>query len=285
MKTWVGGASGLSKSSRQRRSTPARSSPRTWTETGTSTCSPPPAPTTRLPGTRIWTGRGASGRSTAALLFLWRSFGTYTGLSDQTVQKATIVLFAAVVIAPCVALILKPGAEASNGRADMRRIAFSLLGLLYVWFLLSFILELRLLDDGSGTTRLGLQLTVVLLLSVKLGDSCAFFVGRSIGSMPMTWVSPRKTWEGAAASVSGAVAVCVLLGWAVFKFPLLPMVVFGLLTNVAGQIGDLVESLFKRRSGLKDSGVFFREIGGFLDLLDSLILAGPVGYLLAGLVL
>ena len=76
-----------------------------------------------------------------------------------------------------------------------------------------------------------------------------------------------------------------MLGWAIFKFPLLPMIVFGLLTNVAGQIGDLVESLFKRRAGLKDSGVFFREIGGFLDLMDSLLLAGPVGYLLAGLVL
>ena len=222
--------------------------------------------------------------TSATLLFAWRTFGGFTGLSDAMVQRATIVLFAGVVVTPWVVLIVRPGVGNSDARAETRRIASTLFGLLYVWFLLSFTLEIRLLEDPE-MARFGLKLAIVLLLSVKLGDSAAYFVGRSIGSMPMTWVSPKKTWEGAAASVAGAVAVCVLLGWAVFGFGLLAMILFGLLTNVAGQIGDLVESLFKRRSGLKDSGVFFREIGGFLDLCDSILLAGPVGYLLAPLVL
>ena len=62
------------------------------------------------------------------------------------------------------------------------------------------------------------------------------------------------------------------------------IMLFGIVTNVAGQYGDLLESLIKRRSGVKDSGRIFKEMGGFLDLLDSLLLAAPVGYLFVRIV-
>jgi phosphatidate cytidylyltransferase len=228
------------------------------------------------------------GVTTAAVLFLWRGLGEYTGLGAELVREATFGLLAAAVVLPFVVAIFREGLKASAGREEFERAAVTLLGLLLVWFLLSFLLELRLLDhggEGPRTTRLGLQLTLILVLSVKVGDSTAYVVGRSFGVTPLTWVSPKKTWEGAAGSVAGGVLVALLLGIPMLDDPFRwwHLLLFGLLTNVAGQLGDLVESLLKRRSGVKDSGTFFREIGGFLDLTDSLLLAAPVGYLLVRL--
>ena len=224
----------------------------------------------------------------AAVLFLWRGFGHSLGLPADAVRESVLGLLAAVVVIPLLAVIFRSSLRPAGGREQFERSAVTLYGLLLVWFLLSFLTEIRLLDDGSGTTHLGLKLAMVLVLSVKIGDSAAYVVGRSFGVTPLTWVSPKKTWEGAAASVAGAVVVALLLG-----LPLLRdweplrwwhMLLFGFFTNVAGQLGDLLESLVKRRSGAKDSGTLLREIGGFLDLLDSLLLAAPVGYLFVRLV-
>jgi phosphatidate cytidylyltransferase len=222
----------------------------------------------------------------AAVLLLWRGLGQYLGVSDAVVKESILGLFAALVALPFLGVLFRDNLRPSGGREQFERAAVTFLGLLMVWFLFSFLLELRLLDDGSGTTRLGLLLALVLVLSVKLGDSAAYVVGRSIGVTPLSWVSPKKTWEGAAASVAGAVVVSLLLGLPLLGEPFRwwHMLLFGLLTNVAGQFGDLMESLVKRRSGAKDSGTFLREIGGFLDLIDSLLLAAPVGYLFVRLV-
>jgi len=224
------------------------------------------------------------GALSALALFLWRGLGGFTGLPPEAVRELTWLLLAFVVCGPFVKGMFVEGARRAGGREEFERAAVTLLGLLMVWFLLSFVLELRMLDDGSGTTRLGLELTTILVLSVKVGDSTAYLVGRSIGVTPLSWVSPKKTWEGAAGSVAGAVAVTLLGGALLLGFSWWQMLCFGILTNAAGQLGDLVESLLKRRSGVKDSGTLLREIGGFLDLTDSLLLAAPVGYLFVRLV-
>jgi len=219
----------------------------------------------------------------ALVLFLWRGLGGYTGLTPTEVSVVTRVLLAMVVVTPLLAVMLRGGPRLPGAREDFERIAVTLFGLLLVWFLLSFLLEIRMLDGGDGSTRLGLSLTIILVFSVKFGDSAAYLVGRSFGVTPLTWVSPKKTWEGAGASVAGAVLTAVILG-ILFGFFWWHMVLFGLLTNIAGQFGDLLESLLKRRSGVKDSGRIFKEMGGFLDLLDSLLLAAPVGYLFVRIV-
>jgi phosphatidate cytidylyltransferase len=138
-----------------------------------------------------------------------------------------------------------------------------------------------------------------LLLVVWAGDIFAYFVGKSIGRHLMApRISPKKTWEGAAASLVASVAV----GWLLFHYALslssallrvglierrdgifgleqpamTPIVVLTIVLNVAAQLGDLVESLIKRGAGVKDSGGILPGHGGMLDRIDALLFAAPV---------
>ena len=138
-----------------------------------------------------------------------------------------------------------------------------------------------------------------LLLVVWAGDIFAYFVGRSIGRHLMaSRISPKKTWEGAAASLLASVVV----GWLLFhnatplseallraglierkdglfglEQPAMgPVLVLTILLNVAAQLGDLVESLIKRGAGVKDSGAILPGHGGMLDRIDALLFAAPV---------
>ena len=138
-----------------------------------------------------------------------------------------------------------------------------------------------------------------LLLVVWAGDIFAYFVGRSLGRHLMApRISPKKTWEGAAASV----AASLLVGSLLFAYALqissfllrarlierrdglfglekpdwLPIVLLTIAVNIAAQLGDLVESLIKRGAGVKDSGTILPGHGGMLDRIDALLFAAPV---------
>ena len=138
-----------------------------------------------------------------------------------------------------------------------------------------------------------------LLLVVWAGDIFAYFVGKSIGRHLMApRISPKKTWEGAVASVVASVAVgCALFYYALpissallrigliqrrdglfgLEQPAMgPIVVLTIVLNVAAQLGDLVESLIKRGAGVKDSGALLPGHGGMLDRIDALLFAAPV---------
>ena len=118
-----------------------------------------------------------------------------------------------------------------------------------------------------------------LLLLVWICDSAAYYVGRRFGSRPLApIVSPKKTWEG---SIGGFVAA-TLFGAAAGTWWFVPELgpvrgaLVGAIASTAGQLGDLVESLWKRGAGVKDSGTFLPGHGGFYDRIDSLLFAGPV---------
>lgn len=136
-----------------------------------------------------------------------------------------------------------------------------------------------------------------LLLVVWAGDIFAYFVGKSIGHHLMSpRISPKKTWEGAVASVIASVAV----GWTVFHYALPlsslllrsglierrdgmfgqpamgPVILLTIVLNIAAQLGDLVESLIKRGAGVKDSGAILPGHGGMLDRIDAMLFAAPV---------
>jgi phosphatidate cytidylyltransferase len=138
-----------------------------------------------------------------------------------------------------------------------------------------------------------------LLLVVWAGDIFAYFVGKSMGRHLMApRISPKKTWEGAVASLIASVVV----GWLLFHYALplssamlsiglitrrdglfgleqpsiVPIIVLTIVLNIAAQLGDLVESLLKRGAGVKDSGTILPGHGGMLDRIDALLFAAPI---------
>ena len=145
----------------------------------------------------------------------------------------------------------------------------------------------------------GAFLLLYLLLLVWAGDIFAYFVGRSVGRHLMSpRISPKKTWEGAAASLIASLVIGMLLynyalpicTWllnmhlierrdgffALDKPPLWPTILLSATINIAAQLGDLVESLIKRGAGVKDSGTILPGHGGMLDRIDALLFAAPV---------
>jgi phosphatidate cytidylyltransferase len=162
--------------------------------------------------------------------------------------------------------------------------AGTLLGIVYGAFLLNFMTKL-LVEWGDAQGR---YLILLLVVVVKLTDIGAFFTGSHLGRHKLIpRVSPAKTWEGCvggvAAGVLGGLALSHFMqhrpGVAVFDIA--TTAVIALLLSVAGILGDLIESLFKRAAGVKDSGSMIRGMGGILDVLDSLLFAAPVLYFAA----
>jgi phosphatidate cytidylyltransferase len=143
-------------------------------------------------------------------------------------------------------------------------------GLLLVAFPLSFSVTLH------GVSRIGPKLLLFALVITWAGDTVAYFVGRAIGKHPFAPIlSPKKTWEGAVGGFVGSLLVGVAFSkWTgIAMGQMLAMAAVG---NVAGQVGDLLESAYKRSAGVKDSGTLLPGHGGILDRIDALILAIPV---------
>lgn len=161
-------------------------------------------------------------------------------------------------------------------------IAGTLLGFLYVPFLLNYIVKLLMEWGADG----GRYLVLYLLLVVKWSDAGAYFVGCGCGRHKMIpRISPGKTWEGLAGGLATGLLVSLLVYFiggiqaGEVRFSLFDAVTIGLLITAAGVSGDLVESLFKRAVGVKDSSAVIHGMGGILDVLDSLLFAAPVLYI------
>ncbi|MCX8157263.1 MAG: phosphatidate cytidylyltransferase [Verrucomicrobiae bacterium] len=158
-------------------------------------------------------------------------------------------------------------------------IAITLLSLMYVPWLLNFIQKIIFFPAVDGR-----YYVLYFIVVTKFSDIGAYSVGSLMGRHKMIpRISPGKTWEG----LAGALLFSLLasLGW-VLAAPqtLAGMTVahalaLGLLLGAAAVVGDLIESLFKREAGLKDSGRLFPGIGGILDLLDSLLFNAPLMYI------
>lgn len=143
-------------------------------------------------------------------------------------------------------------------------------GLILVAFPLSYMVRLH----GAGTQ--GPALLLFAMVIIWVGDSAAYFVGRSFGKYKLApHLSPNKTWEGTIASFLGALIVAVVFA-RFMTVPLLHLLGMAAVGNVAGQVGDLLESAYKRSAGIKDSGSLLPGHGGVLDRIDALILAIPV---------
>jgi phosphatidate cytidylyltransferase len=213
--------------------------------------------------------------------------------SDQTAPVAALS-WAALAATAAVGLLFAQ--EIIGGRTtgrSLERLAAGVLVLTYLGLPMAFMVGLRLVcvenlgPEQTGPGHLGILPLLSLIAVVKLGDVFAYLVGASIGRSPMApRLSPGKTWEGAAGSLVGALlAAWLLLEQPLFETPvgLQPLggwICYGLLVGTAGMAGDLAESLIKRELGVKDSGHLLGGLGGVLDLIDSLLFAAPVAWLL-----
>ena len=153
-------------------------------------------------------------------------------------------------------------------------IAIGSAALLFVVLPFSYIVRLDELEP------VGRQLVLFTLVLVWAGDMLAYFVGKSLGRVPMApALSPQKTWEGAMGNVLASMIVAVLFArW--MQTDVLTLLVIAGVANIAGQAGDLIESAYKRGAAVKDSGGLLPGHGGMLDRIDSLILATPAVWIL-----
>jgi phosphatidate cytidylyltransferase len=159
-------------------------------------------------------------------------------------------------------------------------IALTLLGFFYIPYLFHFLVQLIF---HPGRPAEGLVLALYLIAVTKMTDAGAYLVGSMVGKTRMSpRISPRKTWEGFAGGV-GAAVICSLVLVACFPDRLSLIAggrawVLGLGIGVISVVGDLGESLLKRDAQIKNSGSLIPGIGGFLDLVDSLLFTGPLFY-------
>ena len=221
-------------------------------------------------------------------LFLAVNPGHDTPLLSTAVFAGSAGFAAA--IAPFVFLVVGMGrADLSTGFAAAMTSTFAFA---YIALPLGFLVQIR--EQAAGAFLL-----LYLLLLVWAGDIFAYFVGRSLGRHLMSpRISPRKTWEGALASLIASLVVGMLLYkyallissalldahliekrdglFALEKPSLWPTLLLSAAINGAAQLGDLVESLIKRGAGVKDSGTLLPGHGGMLDRVDALLFAAPV---------
>ncbi len=151
-------------------------------------------------------------------------------------------------------------------------IACTLMGLLYIAWLLSFFVRLKYLPGGS-------LWIAFLILVAKLGDAGAYFVGKWLGRRPLIErISPNKSVEGAVGGF--VVSLAAALGCRLFlpEVPFYHLLILGASIGILAQIGDLAESLIKRDAGVKDSGWIVPGLGGILDIIDSLLFSAPFLY-------
>ncbi len=166
-----------------------------------------------------------------------------------------------------------------SNTAGIVAIAMTLFGLMYVPWLLNFIQKINFFPGVEGKFFL-----LYFILVTKFSDTGAYAVGSLIGRHKMIpRISPGKTWEGFAGAIlvsTGASLVFVyFLGSHMAGMNWIHATILGIVLSVTAVIGDLIESLFKREAGVKDSGHLFPGIGGILDLLDSLLFNAPIMYL------
>jgi phosphatidate cytidylyltransferase len=176
-----------------------------------------------------------------------------------------------------VALLLIPASYVVS-RVDLEKAlpssAIAVLATLYVGMLGGSLIRLH--DDFAD----GAKLVFFLLLVVWLGDAGAYYFGRTFGKHKLSpRISPKKTVEGLAGGVATSVATALIIHFTFFRnFPLVHTVIAGTVLSVAGVVGDLAESMWKRSADVKDSGTLIPGHGGFLDRFDSIFYTTPILY-------
>ncbi len=171
----------------------------------------------------------------------------------------------------------------ANNKSDpveqLKYFSLEWLGYSYVLSLFGFILPILY------TEVWGREFLFLFFFMIFMGDTFAYLVGRKLGKHPLASVlSPKKSLEGAAASILGTLCAGVVGAIYIFKEPIdsaftLRLILFSPILSILGQLGDLFESFLKRSRAKKDSGTFLPGHGGILDRIDGFVFAAPVYYI------
>ncbi|MEY8737547.1 phosphatidate cytidylyltransferase [Lactobacillus sp. AN1001] len=218
-------------------------------------------------------------------------------------KKKLLVSFEAIISFLLILSVLLPVFWAGFWTQDTLGGSFYLLAL--VMLVYTVISKNRFSFDDAGVLLLGglyaglgfrfmmlaraesLWMMLYALLIVWITDSGAYLIGRKIGKNKLApHISPNKTWEG---SIGGSLSAVVIVGaylyfvQGAFPYSFSTMLLWTLVFSVGGQLGDLIESAFKRHYGVKDSGKILPGHGGILDRFDSLLFVLPLMHF-AGLI-
>ncbi len=216
-----------------------------------------------------------SGMAAAAALPLatWWAKGSEVHFAEPALYLGAVWMIALVAVAAW---------RRGPARRPLAAVAVTVFGVLYTSGLLCFAIVLRHPSGVGLDSALGTALLFFPLALTWIGDTAAMAGGKLIGGPKLApTLSPRKTWAGA---VSGLM-ITLLTAWVYalwildpLERPLAPLAALaaGLVISVAGQVGDLAESLFKREVGVKDSSSLIPGHGGALDRVDSLLFVLPV---------
>ena len=179
----------------------------------------------------------------------------------------------AVMLVAAFVLLTFPDREASS-----RQIAFSIMALVFGGLFVGLLLPLHALPHGA-------YWIMITLVTVWMGDTGAYFVGRAVGNTSLyAPVSPNKSVEGAIGGLAGSLVGASACNWGFPSIGAWPTISFGSLAllvipaGILAQMGDLVVSLIKRAHEVKDSGSILYGHGGLLDRIDGLIFAAPWFY-------
>ncbi len=163
-----------------------------------------------------------------------------------------------------------------NKSFRFKKIPSLLLLLFHITLSLFFLFQLPILNNSYEPKYI-----LFLLIIVWTSDSAGYFFGIKFGKRKlMKSISPKKTIEGLFASLIFSMIISLIFGYITEYKNLIEIIVIGVFISVLGSIGDLIESKFKRQSGVKDSGNLLKSHGGLYDRLDSLIFTAPFIYLL-----
>ena len=225
-----------------------------------------------------------------AIFFVFVIFAS----SNRTPEDATTTALYGIAVAAALApfVFLTVAMRRTDLASGYPAAAASSFAFGYVAIPMALLVQIRQLPAGAIWT-------IYTLLAVWAGDIFAYFVGKALGRHRMApQISPKKTWEGAVASVLASVIIGTLWiqhqpaitpallriglidrrdGMFGLEQPLLwPVILLSAVVNIAAQLGDLVESLIKRGAGAKDSGTILPGHGGMLDRIDAMLFAVPV---------